>query len=223
MEKIILIFSYICFNVICTSAQSASFQFESKSQFVKHIVDPEVQRFNELQPGYYKLTSEQKEFYYYTNYSRVNPRRFWDSIVQGIVDDFPDFRSGYSESLKKDLYLISTLPLFDLNDSLVEMATWLANDNMQSGNPSHTSSDGQDFSSRFKKSGVTSFCGGENLAWGSLTPLFALISLYIDRGLPQLGHRKALLNPLYTQIGIAVVHGKKDDNFYVQDFACKGR
>lgn len=202
------------------NAQSASFRFEAKSQKIIISVDTAVQHFIRKQPGFKNLTPQQQEFYYYTNYSRINPRRFWDSAVKKVIDSFPDFKSDYSESLRKDLYASPALPLLSLNDTLVKMATWLATDNMKSGMPSHTSSKGEDFGTRFKNAGVITRCGGENLSWGNLSPLFALISLYIDKDLPQLGHRKALLNPLYTQIGVGAVPGPNDSYFYVQDFAC---
>lgn len=215
----IFILFFLLFQVRSLS-QSASFQFESKSQNINITPDTSITVFNEEQKGYKKLNEMQKEFYYFTNYSRKNPKKFWDSVVAKVIAEFPEFKSSYSESLKKDLYASRPLPLLFLNDTLIQMATWLANDNMKSGSPGHTSSDGLSFADRVKKFNVTAKCAGENICWGNLSPLLALISLYIDKNLPQLGHRKALMNPLYTQIGIGVSAGSNNSFFYVQDFAC---
>lgn len=219
--RILLLSIFIlCFIPNSLFAQSASFRFQDKAQEIKVSPDKSVIAFNESQKAYKNLTDKQKEFYYFTNYSRKNPKRFWDSVVAKVIAEFPEFKSSYSESLKKDLYSRDSLPLLYLNDSLIQMANWLSNDNMKSGAPSHTASNGKGFAERFGASGVITKCAGENISWGNLSPLFALISLYIDKDLPQLGHRKALLNPLYTQIGVGVSAGTNNSFFYVQDFAC---
>jgi hypothetical protein len=49
----------------------------------------------------------------------------------------------------------------------------------------------------------------------------SLVLLYIDYGLPNLGHRKSLLNADYVETGVGVSpYGDTDSIFIVEDFAC---
>jgi uncharacterized protein YkwD len=44
--------------------------------------------------------------------------------------------------------------------------------------------------------------------------------LYVDEGVPDLGHRKTLLNPSFVEMGIGVGHYPENKVMVVQDFAC---
>lgn len=48
-----------------------------------------------------------------------------------------------------------------------------------------------------------------------------LVLLYIDQGVPALGHRTALLNPSFTEMGIGISSYPAKNVIVVQDFACK--
>jgi uncharacterized protein YkwD len=73
---------------------------------------------------------------------------------------------------------------------------------------------------RLKTAGIK-YCGGENVSLGDTDPILSLVLLYIDYGLPTLGHRKALLNSTYTETGIGVAnYGTGKTLFIVQDFSC---
>ncbi len=63
-------------------------------------------------------------------------------------------------------------------------------------------------------------CAGENISFGPDNAVLMLVLLYIDEGVPDLGHRKTLLNPSFVEMGIGV--GAYPDNkvMVVQDFAC---
>ena len=39
------------------------------------------------------LNPTQKEWFYWTNYSRADPRRFWDSIVQPLLKEYPNLKN----------------------------------------------------------------------------------------------------------------------------------
>ena len=220
IKNILLLTLLLSLKIIPTTAQSATFSFENKSQEISISPDTVILNFCKKQASYKKLSTPQQQFYYYTNYSRKNPSKFWDSVVAPVLVKFPEFKCTYSESLKTDLYASPSLPLLLLNDTLTKMVELHALDMIKSGKTGHNSSDGRTFADRFKASGIATKCGGENISWGTLTPIFALISLYIDRDLPQLGHRKALLNQNYAQIGVAAIESNNMISYYVQDFAC---
>lgn len=166
------------------------------------------------------LTDDEKEWFYWTNYSRKNPRKFWDSVVFPLTATFPPLRNSFSASLKRDLYRLSSLPFVLPLASLSTSASGLAKElSSKKATPSHTSPSGKTFQQRMEKAGIQ-YCAGENLSYGPWPVVLMLTLLYIDEGVPDLGHRQALLNPSFVHMGIGV--GLYADNYklVVQDFSC---
>jgi len=185
------------------------------------LTDIKVFEWNNAQKDALKLPQIAFDFFYWTNYSRENPKRFWDSVVAPILKTFPSLISTYTESLKTDLYNQTKLPLLKLNSSLIQTAQSHATDiGIHQGQPGHVSTDGRTFLDRLKAAGIK-YCGGENVSLGDTDPILSLVLLYIDYGIPTLGHRKALLNATYTETGIGVAnYGTGKTLFIVQDFSC---
>jgi hypothetical protein len=184
--------------------------------------DQTVLNWNEKEPGYNKLTSDEKTFYYWVNYGRLKPNIFYDSIVVLLVQEYPQLEGENFASLKTDMENATNLPLLSLNDVLLKMSSYHARD--ITGNnvsPSHNSSNGDTFGDRFKKFGLKN-CGGENISYGSgnTSPLFMLVLLYLDINVSDLGHRKTLLNPAYVITGISIEKYTNGNSFLVEDFAC---
>ncbi len=104
-------------------------------------IDTLVENFNTCQAGYNDLSQTDKEFFYWVNYSRQNPKRFYDSVVLPIIKIYPQLKGDNLQSLKNDLYTKMTLPLFSLNPILSKMAFSHSID-ITSNNfsPSHSSS-----------------------------------------------------------------------------------
>lgn len=166
------------------------------------------------------LNSTEREWFYWTNYSRKNPRRFWDSVVAPILKVYPTFRNSYTNSLKEDLYRASPLPFVKPNNNLARIAQSLANAlASKKANPSHTSPNGETFEDRMKSISVKR-CAGENISFGPPNPILMLVLLYIDEGVPDLGHRKTLLTPSFVEMGIGVGAYPENKFMVVQDFAC---
>ncbi len=186
------------------------------------VIDQQIKDFNTAQNQFTSLTTTAQNFFYWVNYSRINPKRFWDSVVTQILETFPSLKSTYSESLKNDLYNQTPLPPLTLNAKLVQTAQNHALDICtNNGNIGHVSTDGRTFSDRIKAVGIK-YCGGENVSVGDVDPILSIVLLYIDYGIPTLGHRKALLNTSYLETGIGVApYGKDGSIFIVQDFSCK--
>ena len=183
-------------------------------------IDTSVLNFNTKQPEFEKLSSVDKEFYYWVNYSRRNPNRFYDSVILPIVKVYPQLKGENLTSLKNDLGSKSFLPLLSLNLALEKMATEHSID-ITSNNysPSHNSSNGETFQDRFKLTHLKK-CGSENISYGQNEPIFLLALLYIDLNIVDLGHRKTLLNPDLTETGINSSFYKNGYIFLVEDFAC---
>jgi uncharacterized protein YkwD len=64
------------------------------------------------------------------------------------------------------------------------------------------------------------YCAAENISLSSQSILLSTVLLYLDIGLPGLGHRKALLDPNLKEIGVGSALYPTGQYFLVQDFAC---
>jgi len=166
------------------------------------------------------LTPTQKEWFYWTNYSRSNPKRFWDSVVAPILKIYPSFRNSYTISLKEDLYKASPLPFVKHNEELAKVAQSLAGGLAEKkASPSHTSPSGVTFEDRMQSISIKK-CAGENISFGPPNAVLMLVLLYIDEGVPDLGHRRTLLNPSFVEMGVGVGAYPQNKFMVVQDFAC---
>jgi hypothetical protein len=193
---------------------------EAKIPYPK-VTDKLVSDWNSQQKDFAKLSNQEQEFYYWVNYSRLNPRLFFDSVVVPVSEVYPQLKGSNYQSLYNDVNRISSLPLLNLNDGLIKMAKAHALDIVShDAKPSHNSTDGQTFSDRFKQKNFK-YCGGENISFGGGEPIFLLVLLYLDINVPELGHRKALLNPNYTETGIGVANYSNGNIFLVEDFSCR--
>lgn len=179
-----------------------------------------IVQFLEAYPEYGSLTPEQKEWFYWTNYSRSNPKKFWDSVISPILASYPTINEAYTSSLKTDLYNINSLPLIKPNGNLLKASADFAGE-MASKNapPSHTSPSGSTFQQRMERTGIIK-CAGENISFGPSNPVMMLVLLYIDEGVPGLGHRRTLLNPTFVEMGIGIAKYPGNNVIVIQDFAC---
>ena len=168
------------------------------------------------------LSKEEGQILYWTNYMRKNPSAFYRNCIAMFVKDFPEVDGPEAKSLGKELLSLPPLPIFTPNSSLMEASADHAYDlatNLE--RISHTGSDGRGFASRIRYVGFNK-CAAENIYTGKDDALIALMMLLIDIGVDSLGHRKNLLNPDFTEIGVSIKY-KKDQQtvVLVQDFGCK--
>lgn len=179
-----------------------------------------ILKFLNKSPEFNSLNSTLKDWFYWTNYSRNNPKEFWDSVVSPILKIYPDFKNSYTTSLEKDLNITNALPLVKPNLKLLNTSLSLAKElATQNASPSHTSPSGATFPDRMKAAGIRN-CAGENISFGPQNPVLMLVLLYIDQNVPGLGHRHALLNPSFTEMGIGVANYIDKNSIVIQDFAC---
>lgn len=203
--------------VLSFSQHMGSTQLEIKEM---PPLPPLDERVGEYVSQFSSLNPTQREWFYWTNYSRSNPRRFWDSVVAPILKVYPGFRNSYTYSLKEDLYKTQALPFIKPNDDLARIAGSLAGAlAARKAKPSHTSPSGETFEDRIKSISVKR-CAGENISFGPPNTVLMLVLLYIDEGVPDLGHRRTLLNPSFVEMGVGVGAYPQDRYMVVQDFAC---
>lgn len=168
------------------------------------------------------LSKKEGQFLYWTNYMRKNPSSFYRNCISMFVDDFPEVDGAEAKSLGKELLFLPPLPVFTPNSSLMEVSVSHAYDlanNME--RISHTGSGGREFSTRIRYVGYNK-CAAENIYTGKDDALIALMMLLLDIGVESLGHRKNLLNPNFTEIGVSIKYRKDGQKVVlVQDFGCK--
>jgi hypothetical protein len=218
MRKWLIIFSFLI--PLLSFSQMASIELEARPVPIPAERDSIVDKWNESQPGYHNLSNQARDYFYWINYCRRNPEGFWDNVITPNLRVFPSLNSREAKSLKQDLLTTGPLPMFALNNSLVRTAQLHASDiALNRAAPSHTSTDGTDFGSRMKKAGIK-YCANENISVSSQGSLLAVLLLYLDIGLPNLGHRKSLLNPSLVETGIGASPYGRDQVFIVQDLSC---
>ena len=184
------------------------------------IIDTVVDNWNRSQPGFNRLPKEAQEMLYYTNLARLRPKYFWDSVMTPLLGTFLPLNTPEAKSLRTELGAASELPMFRLNALLMGTAQSHALDIARKTSPiSHTSTDGTAFGTRMKRAGIR-FCASENISLSSQGVIIAVALLYLDINVPDLGHRKALMNPGLREIGIGAAQYGKDQVFLVQDFSC---
>ena len=85
-----------------------------------HYPEPlkEIVQFNGLQQGYSKLSEMGQQFFYWVNYSRNNPKMFYDSVVFPVSLLYPQLKGQNFESLQIELSKTEPLPLFILDSAL---------------------------------------------------------------------------------------------------------
>ncbi|MDD2794131.1 MAG: CAP domain-containing protein [Sediminibacterium sp.] len=175
----------------------------------------------ETYPAYKKASHQEKELIYWTNYARLYPVPFRDSALIPFIKSQPSLQNNnYTKSLIQTLDQNQALPFLAPNLQFAGVAANHANDIYQNkGRISHHSSNGTSFANRMRNAGITQ-CASENISSGKEDALVALMLLYLDIGVPDLGHRKNLLNPAYTEIGVGVVRLEDGRYLMVQNLGC---
>lgn len=106
-----------------------------------------------------------------------------------------------------------------LNDGMSRACQDHANDIGPKGSVSHSGSDGSSFSKRMERYGDWMGTVGESIDFGGDTGEEVMISLLVDDGCPDRGHRKNALNPKFKVVGIACAPHKSYDHCCVIDYA----
>jgi hypothetical protein len=171
-----------------------------------------------------KRSSEEIELFYWVSSLRESPRRFYDTYIKAFFEQFPEADGAEGASLKADLYKIPdhTLPGLDTDPKAFDAAYKHAKDlAINQSKISHYSSNGLSFRDRMRLAGISK-CAGENISEGKDNILEALILLLLDYGVPDKGHRKTLLSPVYDQMGCAIVMKPNQNRIIVvQVFTCR--
>jgi hypothetical protein len=157
----------------------------------------------------------------YINEMRRDPKRFYKQYVKDYIrENESRFTSYYTHSLKNDLYQSPSLPPFKTSSALEKTASRQLRYLIRLGGTTLTHNRGRtSFGDRMREAGL--HCFAENLYRAvNPDPLEVVLDLLIDQGVSSLGHRKNMLNPAYTSIGIQNDVASNDYNIIVMDFGC---
>lgn len=150
------------------------------------------------------LSSEEKAVVFYINLVRVNPRLFAQTYLKNYLDTAPIKKTEYLQSLMKELQNLKSLsplePQFDLFDVAKKHAIEMGNQ----GKTGHVSLSGESYESRALELSKRYEKAMENCQYGYSDGLSIVIDLLIDEEIPDLSHRKSLLNSEVKYIGAAI-------------------
>lgn len=214
-------FLYLIILLPILSIGQSQFSLQDKPFKVDLPIDKALMDYVESQIKGRSVTEEEKQFFYWSNYLRDNPKGFYTNVISSFLASFPEAKGKEAESLKRDLLALSPLSRYRFSSQLAELSYEHANDLAENSNQiSHTDSKGRSFAQRMKLGGVTK-CAAENIYTGKNDGLLALIMLLLDIGLETAGHRKNILNPNFGLMGLSIrPHASGKRILLVQLFGC---
>ena len=217
VKQLLLLLFLLPFGVVAQS----QFSLQDKRFTPSLSIDQDLMEYVSEQIKGKGLTDEEKRFFYWSNFLRQYPKRFNQEIIDAFLKEFPEAKGKEAESLRKELLSLSALSKYKFSDLLADLSLERANDlSENSSQISHNDSKGRSFAQRMKLGGVTK-CAAENIYTGKNDGLLALIMLLLDIGLESAGHRKNILNPSFTNMGLSIrPHQTGQSIILVQIFGC---
>jgi len=158
-------------------------------------------------------TKTELEVHYLLNYCRTQPKEFLEKVALPYIEANELKNVSEVKSLIRTLSKQKPLHSLDFSPDLYQMASEYAQEMGNKGFTGH-----RNVTTRFKKNEVKYTYTGENCSYGYNTPIDIVMQLLIDKGIPDLGHRKNILSKDFTKIGISIQPHKKNEWTCVMDF-----
>lgn len=155
------------------------------------------------------------------NEVRTQPQLFLDNRLTPYLEQNGLQENAYAKSLVEDLKTRKPADSLKLSPALNAVAKLHAVDMGTKNKVGHNSSDGTTFDKRLRLRAKAKGAVAENCDYGNAKPLDIVMSLLIDDGIENLGHRKNILEPRLRFVGIAIEPHKKYGMNCVMDFAEK--
>lgn len=184
------------------------------------------------------LNGEEKDMVIYMNLVRMDGEKFFNTYFQDYVEkhnkqmskysNFKELRilrtDKYYKSLENDLKNIKDLPQLWPDEAMSWVSEQHAKDMNKRNYATHNSLDGRTVKDRIGKMYPKKACG-ENLAFGYSTGLANICMLLLDRGVPDLGHRRLIITDDYkfNFIGVSIQPHKGYKYCSVTDFVALPR
>lgn len=169
---------------------------------------------------YRKLSANDQQVAYYLNYARKNPKVFLEKAINVFVAAHTEIKSSYIGSLQSAFKSLQPIGIIYPDYTISQISMAHANDLRSHKMISHTSTSGKTFQDRLGS--VLKGCGSESIhATMKYNPLEAVLSLLFDFNVPDLGHRKSLLDKRFTRGGFASSVEPNNYSVLVMDFSCQ--
>ena len=165
------------------------------------------------------LNEEEKKVVLFMNLARADGALFAETFLTEYINVNGLEKNKFVKSLYQDLKKTGYLKPFIPENDLISVAQGHA---MESGKSGHTGH--KDFKKRFEP-----FMGnpyqhvGENCSYGYNEAIDIVISLLIDDGVKDLGHRKNILSDSFNSVGVAIRPHKSFRSNCVIDFGKQSR
>lgn len=146
------------------------------------------------------LNEEEKKVVLFMNMARDNGPLFAETFLQSYIQENNLEKSKEVKSLFRDLKKTKGIQPFQIEADLTSVAQGHANKTGKSGRVGH-----QDFNKRFEPlMGNPYNHVGENCSYGYEQAIDIVLSLLIDEGVSDVGHRKNMLNEEFNSVGVAI-------------------
>ena len=160
------------------------------------------------------LSDEEKKLIFFTNLCRLQPKLFCTTTVLADYLKTHPNNTSFMANLKKQLMQSKSIVALVPDKELCTMAHDFAKKMGQEGKEGHP-----DFQKRMQPVMSRYHRVGENCDYGDTTAISAFMNLLIDTSDPvSLGHRKNLLDPNFTSIGVSRQPHKTYRWNFVMDF-----
>ncbi len=165
------------------------------------------------------LNEEEKKVILFMNMARYDGPLFAETFLNSYMQENQLEKNSYTKSLHRDLKKTMRLvPLIPEQD-LTAVAQGHAKKSGEKGTTGHSG-----FKKRFEPLMGNPYSHvGENCSYGYEQAIAIVISLLIDEGVKELGHRKNMLAPDFNSIGIAIKPHKTYRTNCVMDFGFRNR
>lgn len=151
------------------------------------------------------MSEEEQKVILFMNMARYDGQLFAESFLKNYVEEMQLQKNSYLRSLYKDLAKIEGLSALIPQEDLTAVAQGHALKSGKSGHVGH-----KDMDKRFAPLERNPYYGwAENCSYGYQDALSIVITLLIDDGIKNLGHRKNILNERYNSVGVAIRPHKK--------------
>ncbi len=114
-------FLFILFLLPILVAAQAQFSLQDKKFSPSVEVDQQLLEYVKLQIKGRGLTQQEKQFFYWSNFLRLYPKRFYTDIIGAFLSSFPEAKGKESESLKKELLSLVPLSRYKFSIQLADL------------------------------------------------------------------------------------------------------
>ena len=182
--------------------------------------DAELRKLLNQTSGFSNLSVQEQSIAYYMNYARKNPSIFLSNAINVFIAGHPEVVSNYTKGLQEAFKKLKPLPVLTPDLPLSNVSRSHAVDLSTHKTLSHSSTNGKSFQDR-----VTPFvaqCASECInASQRFDAIESVLTLLFDFNVPDLGHRKTILDGKYTKAGFGYSVNPQWNSIVVVDFSCK--